>query len=533
MTATPAWTARQDILNRFYARRAGGSRIAPSFARPPEPFVMGEAERGRHLMAGRFVLDGRLVDVLGAAIWDNAMYAAPLQRFDWLGDLAALGDDAARRRAQGWVWEWIDRYGKGAGWTPQTAAARLVNMLHHAAFALQGMSDAAQRGYMQALGRQARYLSRSWALLPEGVERIYVLAALNMAASDLVGMDRLRAKAEALLLRDLTGKISPEGEVQGRNPDDQAGLFIQLVLVATHRRAGGAAVPSKLQVAIASMAPVLRGLRHADGSLVRMQGSNGGHPAALDAALSLSEVKTPAGTRLHMGFARINAGRMVVIADAAAAPASGHASATAIEVSVGRRPLLTSCGDGAPFGRDWLQAGRATASHSTMVIDAGSRPADVMFARTALDGGTRLELGHDGWRAAHGLVYARQIDVDLAGRAVVAEEMLMTISPEDQTRFDRAMVLTGGRGVDFALRFHLHPDVSVLPQDDATQVNFVLKNGEVWTFSHDGQARLTVEPSVFMENGAASPRNTHQVVLSGRVMSYATRMRWALGRATG
>lgn len=533
MTAIPDWTAREAFLNRFYARRAGRGRKVPSFAAFPEPATMGEADRGRQILDGKFVLDGRLVEVLGASIWQNKLYGAALQECDWLNDLAALGDQKARARAQAWVWDWIARFGRGEGWTPQSTARRLMNWLHHAEFLLQGMQGPAQRNFMQSLARQTIYLARAWQFVPVGQGRVSTLAGLNAALLALDGLSRLRPKAEAAFLRALSDVVGREGQIASRNPAEAAVLFCDIVGVAVRLHATGQAMPPALQNVIEVMAPLLRGLRHGDGTLARLQGSNGGNPVALDAALAQAGVRAPAGARLHMGFARISAGRLVLIADAAPAPAGGHASATAIEISVGRRLLVTSCGDGSPFGTDWRQAGRGAASHSTLVLEGGAKPAEVMYARTPMDGGTRLELGHDGWRAAHGLVHARQIDVDIAGRVVMAEEMLMTIDAADQARFDRALVLSGGRGVDFALRFHLHPDVTVVPQDDPLVLNLVLKSGEVWALSHDGQARMTVEPSVYVENGVASPRSTQQVVLMGRAMSYATRMRWALGRATG
>ena len=78
-----------------------------------------------------------------------------------------------------------------------------------------------------------------------------------------------------------------------------------------------------------------------------------------------------------MGFARLSGGRTTVIVDAASPPggAAGglaHASTNAFELTSGRRPLIVSCGSGAPFGPDWRLAGRATASHSTLAVEGFS-----------------------------------------------------------------------------------------------------------------------------------------------------------------
>ena len=44
-------------------------------------------------------------------------------------------------------------------------------------------------------------------------------------------------------------------------------------------------------------------------------------------------------------------------------------------------------------------------------------------------------------------------------------------------------------------------------------------------------ALLALAPSVYLERGQARPRDSTQVVLSGRAMSYATRVRWSLAKA--
>ncbi len=58
-----------------------------------------------------------------------------------------------------------------------------------------------------------------------------------------------------------------------------------------------------------------------------------------------------------------------------------------------------------------------------------------------------------------------------------------------------------------------------------------LKSGEIWVFRHDGKAKLSLEPSVYMEKGRLKPRATKQVVLTGVAVEYATRICWTLAKA--
>jgi uncharacterized heparinase superfamily protein len=81
------------------------------------------------------------------------------------------------------------------------------------------------------------------------------------------------------------------------------------------------------------------------------------------------------------------------------------------------------------------------------------------------------------------------------------------------------------------LHFHLHPEVVAEIDLGGAAVSLTLKSGEIWVFRQDGAETLELKPSVYLEYGRLRPRATQQVVLSGRTMSYSTRIRWSLAKA--
>ena len=95
-------------------------------------------------MAGNFLFAGTLTEAPGVAIWDvpvpDPLAAEQRHGFVWLDDLAALGDSAARARAQDWTWDWIARYGagQGPGWSPDLTGRRLIRWINHAILLLNG-----------------------------------------------------------------------------------------------------------------------------------------------------------------------------------------------------------------------------------------------------------------------------------------------------------------------------------------------------------------------------------------------------------
>lgn len=557
MTGQAGLSARRtQALHRLHARWAGLARPATGFMSQPEPRSIGHYARGRQLVAGNFLFSGHLIEAPGLLIWDIAIpdpaFEDEVQGFAWLDDLAAVGDAAARRKAQDWTWGWIARFGRGTGpgWTPDLTGRRIIRWINHALFLLNGIDRTATEAYYRALSRQTVFLSRRWHTASPGLPRFEALTGLIYAGLALTGMERYVARARAALARECATEIDDEGGIPTRNPEELLEVFTLLIwaaqaLAETGRRPGAAHL-----AAIERVAPTLRALRHADGGLARFHGGGRGLEGRLDQALAGSGVKPAALTGLAMGFARLSGGRTSVIADAAPPPdgqasLSAHASTLAFELTSGRRAVIVSCGSGAPFGPDWRRAGRATASHSTLEIEGFSSSrlggggdeqltdrAWVPLAQMVTDpSAARLAMSHEGWIETHGLTHTRHLVLAHDGRHLSGGDILEAISPEDRHQFERVMNRTRFQGVQFMIRFHLHPDVDAAIDLGGAAVSLVLKSGELWIFRHSGGADLSLQPSVYLERGRLKPRPTKQIVLSAMLQHSEARIDWTLAKA--
>jgi len=554
-TLSARWTRAR---NRIAARRAALSFAPADFTMQPEPRSIGCAERGQQICTGRFVVAGHLLDAPKTSIWDiappDAGFAAELHGFGWLDDLAAVTDRAAQERAQDWTWQWIARHGAGGGpgWTPDLAGRRLIRWMAHAEFLLRGQSPAAARQYFRALARQATFLRRRWPAASPGLPRLIALTGLIHAGVSLKGRQRLIAVARPALSRECARQIDEAGAIPSRNPEELLEVFTLLTWSARSLSDAGQPVEEAHWRAVERIAPTLRTLRHADGGLARFHGGGRGLAGRLDSALATSGVKTRRSGGMAMGFARLGGGRTSVIADAApppegAASEHAHASTLAFEVTSGRRPLIVSCGSGARFGAEWRRAGRATPSHSALVLDSGSsarlshdprhpdrlsdapRHVSARVVKTAR--GARFEGAHDGYLRAHGLTHVRNLDLSADGRALTGEDMLLAVEEADRHRVDRLRHAGHPRGVPFDIRFHLHPEVAAMRDPGGTVVSMTLRSGETWVFRADGQTALSLQPSVYLEKTRLTPRASEQIVLSGHVLDHATRIRWSLAKA--
>ena len=561
MSNPNGFTARKvRFLNRVYARLATRTRAATGFVSSPEPRTIGSFAKGRQLVAGNFLFAGYLIEAPNASIWalkaPNAAFEGDLHGFAWMDDLAAVGDTFSRASMQSWLWEWIDQFGRGsgAGWTPDLTGRRLIRWINHALFVLRGQESDRSDAFYLSLTQQTTFLSKRWHSASPGLPRFEALTGLIYAGLSLQGMEGLAKPAIKALAKECAVQVDSEGGLPTRNPEELLAVYALLTWAAAALEEAGLEVPAEHLGAIERITPTLRTLRHSDGGLARFHGGGRGQEGWLDHALAAAGIKTSQPDGLSMGFARLSAGRTSVIVDAAVPPRgsasrSGHASTLAFELTSGRRPLVVNCGSGASFGAEWRRAGRATPSHSTVVLDGYSSarlgdadrassletlidaPKHVPIEVSQAPDGLRFQGGHDGFCDIHGLTHARTLELTFDGRGLAGEDMLLAMEDAQKRQFDRSMDDVRLGGVPFDVRFHLHPEVDATLDLGGAAVSMALKSGEIWVFRHDGKFNLALEPSVYLETGRLKPRASQQVVLSGRAVEYATRIRWSLSKA--
>ena len=561
MSNSNGYTARKArFLNRVYARLATRTRAATGFVSSPEPRTIGSFAKGRQLVAGNFLFAGYLIEAPAASIWalkaPNAAFEGDLHGFAWMDDLAAVGDTPSRASMQSWLWEWIDQFGRGsgAGWTPDLTGRRLIRWINHALFVLRGQENDRSDAFYLSLAQQTTFLSKRWHSASPGLPRFEALTGLIYAGLSLQGMESLARPAIKALAKECSVQVDSEGGLPTRNPEELLAVYALLTWAAAALEDAGLEVPAEHLGAIERITPTLRTLRHSDGGLARFHGGGRGQEGWLDHALAAAGIKTSQPDGLSMGFGRLSAGRTSVIVDAAVPPRgsasrSGHASTLAFELTSGRRPLVVNCGSGASFGAEWRRAGRATPSHSTLILDGYSSarlgdadrassletlidaPKHVPIEVSQAPDGLRFQGGHDGFCDIHGLTHARTLELTFDGRGLAGEDMLLAMEDAQKRQFDRSMDDVRLCGVPFYVPFHLHPEVDATLDLGGAAVSMALKSGEIWVFRHDGKFNLALEPSVYLETGRLKPRASQQVVLSGRAVEYATRIRWSLSKA--
>ena len=174
-------------------------------------------------------------------------------------------------------------------------------------------------------------------------------------------------------------------------------------------------------------------------------------------------------------------------------------------------------------GGEWWTAQRATAAHSTLVVndtnacvfaaDTGlvRGPVNVTCRRDESEGNTWLEMSHDGYAAPYGVIHHHRL--------------YLTAGGEDLRGEDR---IEGDTTQPFVLRFHLHPDVNVSVAQNAQAAILKLPSGGWWRMRARGGA-ISLADSIYMgKRGEA--RRAQQIVVTADPQAADHTVRWAITR---
>lgn len=503
---------------------------------PGEPTLADELFRGRYRFAGREA------SAPNQPPWrlrpDDSEWLSELHSFGWLRHFAASGGETALTHARQLVWSWTNlcRDIDPITWSPGVLGRRLTAWLGHGRFLLRGADTDFVDAFLGSFVVQWLHLQRTASDARLGTEQLSALLGLVYGAMALPGEDNAVMKGMRRLEILAAGQILDDGGFLSRAPSDLMAVLRQLIMLREAVSVSGRSVPDWLQMKIAHMAPLLRGLRHGDGGLALYNGGFEESRDSVDVTLTRAGVKGGALlSAMQIGFQRMTAGSAVLLADTGAPPAGewgryAHAGGGGFELSIGKRRLVVNCGSGRQRNAEWREAARATAAHSTLHIenanawpitadgDFGPDPIRLHCARHEDElGNTWLELHHDGYRQRFGVTHRRRLFLDASGGDIRGEDRLDAGGPSGSD--------AGAARQAIAVRFHLHPDVQASTVHGGSAVLLRLGDGQGWRFRSSG-AELAMESSVYLGRRDRI-RRSQQIVLSTTSQPDGNAIKWA------
>lgn len=495
----------------------------------PPLVVPGSTTDANAMFQGRYTFAGHTVHSATEAPWRMPDVPPAWMRrcheFGWLADFSAADGPTARRQTRALVRRWIADFGRWSpmAWRPDILGLRLVAWLAHTDFLLVDAESDFSATFLGQIGEQVRHLARAQAVADSAAQRTIARASYLTAS---LALGRRVAQIDRHLERLIATAQAVADGVATRTPSDMLRTVPPLLTLRDALRAAEKPIDPTLDAVIDRLGSALRLLTHGDGGLAVFHG--GIEEDAETVATVVARTKRVA-LPATFGFARLEQGRLRVLAEASGPPPiddAGFAAALAIEVSIGKERLFVTCGS--PEGRDeaWQTAARATAAHTALTID--DRNQDVSDVTAGLPDILRgeegdnvwLEIASNGYAATFGVRTTRRFHMAKDGHELVCEERL---GPDGAATTPNPRTLCA--------RYHLHPDVTASLLGDGRQVLLRLGNGTGWVFEvADGPVRL--EDSVYF-GSSGKLRRIKQIVVSRPVNGRTARFMWHLMRMDG
>ncbi len=553
-TALEEW--RASALYRKMLR----TQTPATLAVQPRALRQGDAARGQEILDGTIRLAAQTLELEpDETPWGrpspSRRFARRLHQFVWLRHLAAVGTPEAAYTAR-LLWDgWVETFGDGNifSWAPETAGPRLINWLAAAPLIFEDSDPVVRSARLAVLAGQAEHVARSAGEADSGRPRLRARAAAALAA---VCLDWPAARTQRLLAalgREADQQILSDGGHVSRSPEAALDTLLDLSIVEDALAQRGEEPPQQLAKVIARLVPAIRFFQHGDGGLAAFNGGGEGDPATIEAALARDEAQSRVFSAAPASvFLRAEAGQSLLIFDGGGCPPGehtpeAHAGALSFEFSVGPQRLIVNCGWSANQPAGWRAPVRATAAHSTLIVEetSSARLPRGRLARRLLGGrfasgaqslesrlraedqGRWMEAAHDGYRRAFGLVHRRRLYLASDGQDLRGEDLLFRPSGSKDPQPEG--------GVSFALRFHLYPGLRVSVSRDETSALIAPPHGPGWRLRTD-RGPLRLERSAYLAAGAP-PRRSEQLVIYGAAKAgagpddEANRIRWALQRA--
>jgi len=493
------------------------------------------------LLRGRFRFAGEMVEAKDGSIFDKAApsleWAEALHGFTWLPPLALAGGDAARTLATNLVTQWLKRNAKYSepAWSAHVIARRLIHIFAHGRLIIANSELMWRSKVFVSLREQSRMLARIAGDAPDGMPRFEAAAAFALSGACLGDSPKRLEEGLACLEAEIARQILPDGGHVSRSPENLVNCYRLIVMVMDSLTAGGLDVPHAIRSAHDRIAPTIRFFRHGDGALALFNGGTESDSRTIAGLLARDEVRgQPFTFARHSGYQRLTAAKAILVLDCGTVPqgafaGEAHAGCLAFEFSSGNQRVVVNCGAAGASQPKWESALRATAAHSTLTLGdvsmatilppgvarqlLGPRltggPTEIETRRIETAQGWSVEASHDGYMPAFGVRHERQVTMAGQGLALAGADRLLPAPMKNR------------KETNFAIRFHIHPDVRVSPSQSGS-VLLKLPNGEGWRFRAGEPA--TIEESVYL--GHDIVRRSEQIVLTGTVKDQPVEIAW-------
>jgi uncharacterized heparinase superfamily protein len=267
--------------------------------------------------------------------------------------------------------------------------------------------------------------------------------------------------------------------------------------------------PEFLGKALGRASGMLRMLTHNDSGLALFNNTLEGERDIIQRCLLLaSEGMELRDEAADSGFQRLETGELCLIMDSGAPNHEENCTFSgtlSFELTSRGERLVVNCGAYRGPQPQWGKAVKSSAAHSTLSLGSlaletpHDESAQVRYLRNDTADALSLEAEYDGYLAATGYVYQRELTLRRDALSLKGVDRLKAVREATPPQ-------------DAVLRFHLHPSIQAEKQGSAPIVRLILPSGQEWWFEAEKSPKVHVEESIYLgQHGQPEP--TRQIVV--------------------
>lgn len=519
----------------FYDWSLSGTTPDRLIVKPTDPWP-GDAEKAKNLLKAAGV--GERTGPIWLADWwapENAdeLWTSHMHGFSWLRDLRTLGGPVAKEQGRIMIESWLNTFSQWHedAWRPDVTARRIAMWVCHYDYFCGDVESSMDEKLLTAIAKQAKHISNSLDRV-RGLAKFESIKGLLYAGISIESQEKWIEHALERTKTAITNQILPDGGHVTRSPATTLDVIEILVDMRTALKAAAYPVPKHIDETIEKMSAALRLFRHHDRKFSLFHGTQENSAEFIDSILaSAGTQKKTKNTLEDTGFERLEIGKGLLIIDTGRAPEApydteAHASPLAFEFSFGKNRIFTGCGSH-PIDPKWQEALRFTSAHNTACIDhrnaceikknktMGRKVTKTTTHREETKEAALLVASHNGYAPLNGIIHARKVYLSDEGNDLRGED-------------DFACAMGLVKPVEIAIRFHLHPEVTIAEQKEGEPLLLRVPGGSSWRFVHS-EGVLKIEDSLYLGTGI-TPQKTKQIVIHGNMPGDHARLQWALKR---
>ena len=467
----------------------------------PESLWKGNKFEGARIIDGFLNFQKETV-FIDSGVWDknhgSIAWNCYLQSFMWIKDVRAVGTDEARIFVRQKILSWINQsdYLSQHIWNVEIMSKRIFYLLTNLSFFFETANDSFQKKFSENINKQSILLFKKAKKVKNLKNKIFISKSLLLSSLCFKNLEKYFSYSIKLLQKTIEMTIK-DGMHYLRSPSEHFYFLCSLLDIKNFFGNLNMNLPVGLNETIKEMTLILDFFKIGDGHLAIFNKYD------FISSSKISNLQKKIGYKHRLprvsecsGFNRVSKNKLIFIMDCGSPTREKtQAGSLSFELSYLSEKIVVNCGSPFVNNKEWDDAMRSTAAHSTLNIneinssdiffekDTSSRIAKVFSEKFSKNQNVWINSYHEGYRNIFGIIHKRLIHIDLENFVIRGEDS-----------FANMKINQNHNNLKYFLRFHIHPSIKLNVTTSKKKVVLKLRNNQGWEF-------ICSEPKIEIHDG--------------------------------